>query len=181
MTYPEKKHKNTIQDIALIGVMVAVIVVCKEVLSFVPGIELVSFWIILFTLFFEWRILFVVPVFVLIEGCIYGMGLWWIMYLYVWPLLALLAYLNRKKESVWFWSILSAAFGLCFGFLCAIPYFVIGITDKGIRGGLYAGFTWWVAGIPHDILHCIGNFVVMLVLYVPMRKIMRKLRCSLQL
>ncbi len=170
------KQKITIQDIALVGVMVAVMVVCKEVLSFVPGIELVSFWVIMFTLFFGWRILFVVPVFVLIEGCIYGMGIWWVMYIYSWPLLALVAYLNRKQESIWFWSILSSVFGLFFGFLCALPYVVIGISEGGgLLGGLQAGFTWWIAGIPHDIAHCIGNFVVMLVLYTPMRKIMRKI------
>lgn len=175
MSESNKRRKISIRDIALIGIMVAVIEVCKTALAFLPNIELVSFWIIMFTLFFGWRILFVVPVFVLIEGCIYGVGLWWIMYLYAWPLLALLAYLNRKQESVWFWSILSAVFGLFFGFLCAIPYVVIGISDGGIRGGLYAGFTWWVAGIPWDIVHCIGNFVIMLVLYNPLRKMMKKL------
>ncbi len=165
-----KSAKISIRDIALIGVMTAVIVVCKEILSFLPNIELVSFWIILFTLFFRWRVLFVVPVFVLIEGCLYGMGPWWIMYLYAWPLLALISYLNRKQESVWFWSILSAFFGLFFGLLCAIPYAVAGAVNNGIRSGLYAGFTWWVAGIRFDVIHCIGNFVVMLVLYHPVRR-----------
>lgn len=165
-----KSAKISIRDIALIGVMTAVIVVCKEILSFLPNIELVSFWIILFTLFFRWRVLFVVPVFVLIEGCLYGMGPWWIMYIYAWPLLALISYLNRKQESVWFWSILSAFFGLFFGLLCAIPYAVAGAVNNGIRSGLYAGFTWWVAGIRFDVIHCIGNFVVMLVLYHPVRQ-----------
>lgn len=165
-----KSAKISIRDIALIGVMTAVIVVCKEILSFLPNIELVSFWIILFTLFFRWRVLFVVPVFVLIEGCLYGMGPWWIMYLYAWPLLALISYLNRKQESVWFWSILSAFFGLFFGLLCAIPYAVAGAVNNGICSGLYAGFTWWVAGIRFDVIHCIGNFVVMLVLYHPVRQ-----------
>ncbi len=171
----KKKRKLTVQDIALIGVMAAVIVVCKEALSFLPNIELVSFLIILFTLSFGWRILLVVPVFVLIEGVLYGMGLWWIMYLYAWPLLALFAYLNREQESVWFWSILSAAFGLLFGFFCAIPYAVIGIADSGLRGGLYAGFTWWIAGIPWDMVHGAANFVVMLALYHPMRAAMRRI------
>lgn len=170
-----KHPKMTAWDIALTGIMAAVMVVCKEVLGFLPNIELVSFWVIMFTLSFGWRILFAVPVFVLIEGCLYGMGPWWIMYLYAWPLLALAAYLNRRQESVWFWSLLSAFYGLFFGFLCAIPYVVIGITDKGIRGGLYAGFTWWVAGIRWDIVHCIGNFVLMLVLYRPVRNAMRKI------
>lgn len=175
MKNQKKSPKITVRDIALTGVMTAVIVVSKEAMSFLPNIEPVSFWIIMFTLFFGRRILFAIPVFILIEGCIYGMGLWWITYLYAWPMLALTAYLNRKQESVWFWSILSAFFGLSFGFLCAIPYGMIGITDKGIRGGLYAGFTWWVAGIPWDVAHCIGNLVLMLVLYHPVRGAMRRI------
>ncbi len=175
MANREKGLRITISDIALIGVMTAVIVVCKEVMSFLPNIELVSFWVIMFTLFFGRKILFVIPVFVLIEGCLYGMGLWWIMYLYAWPLLALIVYLNRRQESVWFWSLLSGFYGLFFGFLCAVPYVVIGITDRGIRGGLYAGFTWWVAGIPWDVIHCIGNFAVMLTLYHPVRSAMRRI------
>lgn len=169
------KHKIAAGDVALIGVMTAVIIVCKEVLSFLPNIELVSFWIIMFTLFFKWRVFFAVPVFVLIEGCLYGMNIWWIMYLYAWPLLALMTYLWRRQKSVWFWSVLSGAFGLSFGFLCALPYAVVGITDNGFRGGLYAGFTWWVAGLPFDIVHCIGNFVIMMILYQPVRKMMLKI------
>ena len=39
-------------------------------------------------------------------------------------------------------------------------------------------FSWWVAGIPWDITHGIGNFVLMLILYTPisiaMKKIFRK-------
>lgn len=169
-----KKVGLTIKEITLIGMMVAVIEVCKVALAGLPNIELTSFWIIMFTLFFGKRILFVVPVFILIEGAMYGMHLWWIMYLYAWPFLALLTWIFRKQKSVWFWSILSALFGLMFGFLCSFPYVVIGTVDGGIRNGLYAGFTWWVAGIPWDITHCIGNFVLMLVLYNPIRFVMKK-------
>lgn len=171
----ESNRKITIQEIAMIGMMVAVIEVCKAALSFLPNIELTTFWLILFTLFFRKRVLFVVPVFILIEGCIYGFGLWWVMYLYMWPLLVLITLIFRKQESVWFWSILSAFFGLFFGFFCAIPYVVIGAVGGGIANGLYAGFTWWVAGIPWDLMHGVGNFVLMLVLYKPVRYVMRKI------
>ena len=156
--------------------MVAVIEVCKTALSFLPNIELTTFWLIMFTLFFGKKVAFVVPVFILLEGSVYGFGSWWIMYLYVWPLLVFFTWVFKKQESVWFWSILSAVFGLLFGFLCAIPYAVMGALDGGIRGALYAGFTWWVAGIPWDITHGIGNFVLMMVLYIPVRNIMNYLR-----
>lgn len=175
-TQNNKKNKITVKDIALIGLMVALIEGCKVALAYLPNIELTSFLLILFTLFFGWKIVLVVPVFILIEGCIYGFGTWWIMYLYAWPLLVLLAWIFRRQESVWFWSILSGAFGLSFGFLCSFPYVVTGTIGAGIQSGLYAGFTWWVAGIPYDIVHCISNFVIMLVLYKPMCGVMKEVR-----
>ena len=46
----KKTGEIAVQDIALIGVMVAVIEVSKAALAFLPNIELTSFWIILFTL-----------------------------------------------------------------------------------------------------------------------------------
>lgn len=169
-----KCMKLTIKEITLIGMMVAVIEVCKVAFAGLPNIELTSFWIIMFTLFFGWRILFVVPVFILIEGAMYGVQMWWIMYLYAWPLLVLITWIFRKQKSVWFWSVLSGIFGLMFGFLCSFPYVVVGAVDGGLVNGLYAGFTWWVAGIPWDVTHCIGNFVIMFVLYHPVRQVMKK-------
>lgn len=163
--FPQKKI--TVQDIALIGMMIATIEVAKNALAFLPNVELVTLLFILYTLTFGWKVLLVVPAFILLEGCIYGFGLWWIMYLYVWPLLVLLTWLFRKEESVWFWCILSGAFGLAFGALCAIPYY--------IGGGAAAGFSWWVAGIPYDILHCISNFVLCMILFKPLRKVLKKI------
>jgi len=168
-----RKIKLTIQEIALLGMMVAVIEVCKVAMMGLPNIELTTFWIIMFTLFFGKRVLFVIPVFILIEGAMFGIHIWWIMYLYVWPLLALVTYLFRKNERPLFWAILSSAFGFLFGFFCAIPYVVIGWSSGGFVNGLYTGFVWWIAGIPWDILHGISNFVLMLVLFAPVKKTMR--------
>ncbi len=169
-----KKAKIAIQDITLIGMMVAVIEVCKMALAWAPNIELTSFLLIMFTLFFGGRIVFVVPVFILIEGAVYGVQMWWIMYLYAWPLLVFITWLFRKQESVWFWCVISSIFGLSFGFLCSFPYVVLGIASGGILNGMYAGFTWWVAGIPFDIIHGVANFVIMMILYMPVRLILKE-------
>ena len=48
----KKLLRLTIQDITLIGMMVAVIEVCKMAMTFLPNIELTTFWVIMFTLFF---------------------------------------------------------------------------------------------------------------------------------
>jgi len=179
---PERKKSGiTARDIAYVGLMVAVIEVSKAALSFLPNIELTSFWIILFTLCFGWRIMVIVPVFILVEGMIYGVHLWWIMYLYVWPLLVLLTWIFRKKDQALFWAILSGAFGLSFGFLCSLVYLVIGIGEGGLQAGIGAQFGWWVAGIPYDLVHCLGNFTLMLLLYRPIRKAIRKISVTPEL
>lgn len=175
----DKKWKPTVREIALIGMMVAVIEVSKLALGFLPNIELTSFWLILFTLYFGRRITLVVPVFILIEGAMYGFGLWWVMYLYSWPLLVLITWIFRRQESAWFWGIVSGAFGLSFGALCSLPYIMIGIGASGdgsLLAGFHMAFSWWIAGIPWDIVHCAGNFVLMLLLYRPVRYVMEQIQ-----
>lgn len=160
----------SVKDIALVGMMIATIEIAKFAMAALPNIELTSFLIILYTLYFGKRILFVIPAFILLEGCMYGFGLWWIMYLYAWPLLALLVHFFRRQESVWFWSTLSGLFGLSFGALCAIPYLFL--------SGPGGAFAWWVAGIPFDVIHCVSNFIVCLVLFLPMRTAMNKISAA---
>jgi len=168
--------KITVKDICFIGMMVAVIEVCKAAISFLPNIELTTFWLIMFTLFFGRKIVLVIPVFILLEAFVYGFSDWVIMYLYVWPLLVLLTWIFRKQHSMWFWSIFSALYGLFFGLLCALTYVGFGMVDGGVLGGLQFGFAKWVSGIPFDITHCIGNFVIMMILYKPIRRLMEKLK-----
>ena len=163
----------SIRDIAQIGIMVAVIEVSKYALSGLPNIELTSFWLTMFTLYFGWRIVVVVPVFILLEGTMYGIHLWWIMYLYAWPLLVFLVWIFRRYASPLFSAILSGLFGLCFGALCSIPYFVIGLSSGGVAAGFRTAITWWMAGIPWDFVHCIGNFATMLVLFHPVSYAMK--------
>ena len=168
------KRSFSILDIAQIGMMVAVIEVCKYALAFLPNIELTSFWLIMFTLFFGWKIVAVVPCMILLEGAIYGIHLWWIMYLYVWPLLVLITYLFKKNDSAFFWAIVSGIFGLMFGGLCSLVYFVLAWSSGTIMDGVRTAFAWWIAGIPWDFIHCAGNFSLMLVLYKPISIAMKR-------
>lgn len=171
----KSKGKTTAKDICLIGLMVAVIEACKIAMASLPNIELTSFWLILFTLYFGKRIFLVVPVFILIEGAIFGFGLWWIMYLYSWPLLVLITFCFRKVDSALLWAVIAGAFGLAFGALCALPNIVIGTVDGSLLNGFRMAFNYWISGIPFDLLHCGGNFALMLVLYRPVSAIMKKL------
>ena len=101
------------------------------------------------------------------EILFYGISLWNINYLYVWALLAVCAYCLRDMKSPLGWALLSGSFGLLFGALC-------GIVDVLVGGVSYA-VTKWVSGIPFDIAHCAGNFVMALLLFQPLRGLMGKL------
>lgn len=150
----------SVKDIVIIGMMTAVLVTAHLALSFLPNIELVSLLIIIFTLVFRWRTLFIIYAFVFIEGLLFGFGQWWFSWLYIWLIPFLIAMLFRNVRSFFFWAIVSCIFGLSFGALSAIP--VIAIS------GLYAGFAYWVQGIIFDIVHGIGNFAAALLLFHPL-------------
>ena len=166
-------RRTAAQDVATVGLMVAVIEACKLAMQALPNIELTSFLVILFTLRFPRLTLYAIPAFTLLEGMVYGFGLWWVMYLYAWPLLTLVTRTFSRVDSPFFHAMVSGVFGLCFGPLCAVPYFFIGFAGGGLSQGLTQMFSWWIAGIPFDLIHGVSNFVLMLVLYRPISNLLR--------
>ena len=148
----------------LFAILGAMTFAAKYVMSFLPNIEPVSLMVMLFAVVFGWKWVYPVYLYVVMEVLFYGISLWNINYLYIWAVLALGAYLLRKMEHPLGWAMLSGVFGLLFGALC-------GIVDIFIGGFGYA-VTKWVSGIPFDIAHCAGNFVIALLLFKPMRKLL---------
>ena len=153
-----------IKDIVIIGMMGAILVAVQVALGFLPNIELISLLIILFTLIFGRKTIFIIYVFVLLEGIIYGFGLWWINYLYIWTFLFIIASLYKKERSPIFWAFISGLYGLFYGALCAIPYFFI--------GGFTTALSYWVSGLMFDIAHGIGNFIIAIVLFQPLYRLL---------
>ena len=144
----------------------------KVAMSALPNIEPVSLFVMLFAVIFGIRCLYPIYLYVVMEILFYGIQLWNVNYLYVWPILALLAWLLRKSDSPLAWAMLSGVFGLCFGLLCAPVYI--------FTGGIGLAIGWWTSGIPYDLLHCVGNFAMALILFVPLRKLLEKLYHKLQ-
>jgi len=158
---------DSLRELCALGVFAALLVALQVGLSFLPNIELVTLLIILMTCRFGKKSLLAVGVFVLVEGLIYGFHIWWINYLYVWPLLVVVVLLLKKGSHPLLWAIVAGLFGLLFGTLCSIPYF--------ITGGLGAGFGYILSGIPFDLIHCISNFFLVLLLYRPLSHTLDKI------
>ncbi len=158
------------RELTLMAIFTAILLVGQVALGFLPNIEVVSLLIILYTIHLKKKVFFVIYAFVLLEGLIYGFGLWWINYLYIWSILALLALCFQKQTSVFFWSLLSGFYGMGFGALCSIPYFFL--------SGTKAAFAYWVSGLIYDIPHCIGNVIICMLLFKPLNGILEKAVCS---
>ena len=157
----------TVREIALFGVLGGLTFAAKVVMAGLPNIEPVSLMVMLFAVTFGGRAVFPICVYVVMEFILFGLNLWSINYLYIWAILALAAWLLRKMTHPLGWALLSGVFGLLFGALCAPVYL--------FAGGFGAMVSWWVSGIPFDLLHCAGNFVIALVLFVPLRRLMARL------
>lgn len=144
----------------------------KVAMSGLPNIEPVTLFVMVFGAVFGLKAMYPVFVYVLMEILLYGPGTWNLMYLYIWPILAVGAWLLRKRRDSVDWAILGGVFGLCFGALCAPVDFLLGDLGYVVAK--------WTSGILFDVAHCVGNFVIALVLFTPLRTLLEKLYRRMQ-
>lgn len=152
---------------ALFGVLGGMTFAAKLAMAFLPNIEPVSLMVMLFAVTFGRKAVYPIYVYVLLEFVVYGFNLWSVNYLYVWLVLCVCAWALRGMENRLGWALLSAAHGLAFGALCAPVYLAV--------GGVGFAVSWWISGIPYDLLHCAGNFIIALGLFPALRRLMERL------
>ena len=156
------------RELVLFGILGSMTFGAKVAMMGLPNIEPVSLMIMLFAVSFGKKAVYPIYTYVLLEFVLYGINIWSVNYLYIWLILAGAAWSLRDMRSPLGWGVLSGAFGLLFGALCAPVYLFSG-------GALFA-LNWWLSGIPFDLLHCAGNFALALVLFVPLRKLLERLQ-----
>lgn len=106
MTADRKKtYHFTAKRACYIAAMTAILITCKEAISSLPNVELVTLLVCLFRVHFGVDTLFVIYIFAVVEGLIYGFHpLWWIPYLYVWTILWAVSHLLKKEDSPLAWA-----------------------------------------------------------------------------
>lgn len=154
-------------EVVLFAVLGSLTFCLKAAMMGLPNIEPVSLLVMLFAVTFGRRALWPIYIYAALEILVFGLNLWSVNYLYVWAILAAAAWRLRAMESPVGWAVLSGGFGLLFGALCAPVYLV--------TGGPAAAVAWWVSGIPYDLIHCVSNFVMALVLFRPLRRVLARL------
>ena len=163
----DKHISPAAREAALFGMLGGLTFAAKVVMMSLPNIEPVSLLVMVFAVTFGKKALFPIYVYVLLELSLFGIGLWSAAYLYIWSVLALVAWLFRYMRSPLGWALLSACFGLLFGALCS-PVCLL-------AGGPAFALSWWLSGIPFDLAHCAGNFALALVLFAPLRRLFSRL------
>ena len=137
------------------ALLAAVLIFGKELLAFLPNVEIVSMLIVAYTVVYRWRALLPIYVFVAVEAVIYPFPPTVVMYLYVWAILFLLAMLLPARPlPAPVYMLLCGLFGLAFGTLCA-P-----VQAAFFHLSLPGTLAWIAAGFPFDVTHAVGNAVI---------------------
>lgn len=168
--------KLTVRETVIFGLLGAMMFASKVLMDALPNIHLLSMFTILFTRVYRKKALYPILIFVLLTGLYGGFGLWWIPFLYLWPLLWAAALLlpvkgNRTKQVI-----LSAALCSAHGFLYGTLYapaqaLLFGLDFNGM-------LAWIAAGLGFDMLHGISNFCTGL-LIVPLGDLLHRLNRGL--
>lgn len=163
-----KAEKFDLRELIVLALFAALIFAAKVAMSWLPNVHLGAVFLILAALAFGWKAMYTAIIYVVLEGLVYGFGIWWVSYLYIWPLLVACVQPLRKKRSWLVLSLLGALHGYLFGALCAIPFV--------LTGGISAGISYWVAGIPYDLIHGTSNLILCLVLLRPLSQVLNRLQ-----
>ena len=168
-----RKAVLTIYEIAVFGMLGALMMVSDILMNIIPNVHLVGVMIVVATLVYRRKALFPIYVYVLLIGLYEGMGMWWLPYLYVWTILWGMVMLLPKRMPVWLapivYALVCGLHGFAFGFLW-IP------SQMLLMGFSWEmALAWWVSGFfTADIPHGIGNLVGS-ILVVPLVTLIRRL------
>lgn len=148
--------KLTIREIAVFGMLGAVMYVSKMIMELIPNVHLLGTFIVAFTVVYRQKALYPIYVYVFLNGIFCGFAAWWIPYLYIWTVLwAFVMLLPRKmpaKIQPLVYMCVCAAHGFLFGTLYApAQALIFGLSFQGM-------IAWIVAGLPWDCIHGVSNF-----------------------
>ena len=167
--------KLKIREIAVFGMLGAIMYVSKLIMEMLPNIHLLGAIIVAITVVYRIKALFPIYVFVFLNGLFSGFTVWWIPYLYIWTVLwgfAMLIPKNiPKKIRPIVYMAVSSLHGFLFGILYAPAQAIIfGLNFKGM-------IAWIISGFPFDLIHGVSNFICG-VLICPVIVVLNRVYCG---
>lgn len=148
--------KLTTKEIAIFGMLGAVMYVSKLIMEVIPNVHLLGVFTVAFTVVYKKKALYPIYIYVILNGIFCGFAAWWIPHLYLWTILWGAVMLLPKKmpkivQPVVYMSV-CAAHGFLYGTLYAPAQAILfGLSLKGM-------VAWIIAGLPWDFVHGVSNF-----------------------
>lgn len=170
------KARLDLRHLVLFAMLGTIQFLSKQLLEFLPNVELVSTLTMVYTLVYRRQALIPVLLFIFMEGVLWGFGIWWVPYLWLWPLLVGLTLLLPRRMPLWLqvpvYAGTCALFGLSYGTLYS-PWQAAVFLDWDLKKTL----AWIAAGLPWDLTHALGNLALG-TLIVPLSLLLRRLESA---
>ncbi len=159
-------------ELAIFAMLAVIMFLSKLLMEFLPNIHLLGMLTVTYTVVFRKKALIPIYLYVFMNGLYAGFNLWWMPYLYIWTILwgitMLLPRQMPRRVAAVVYPCVCALHGFCYGILYA--------PGQALMFGLdFAGTLAWIAaGVPFDLIHGIGNFVLGLFI-VPLSTLMYRM------
>jgi len=172
MVSSHKTNRLSVKEMALFAMLGSLMFSSKIIMEVLPNTHLLGMLTMVYTLVFRKKALLPIYIYVMLNGVYAGFSTWWIPYLYIWTILwavtMILPQNMPKKAAIIVYPIVCSLHGLAFGTLYApVQSLMFGLSFEQT-------IAWIIAGLPWDVIHCIGNLAAGL-LIVPFSKLLRKL------
>ena len=156
------------KKIVLDSLLVALLLAGKEIMAFLPNIEIVTLFLIIFSISMDLKDALLIAIcFATIENLLYGFGLYSISYYFVWLFIVFISYLLKNYlDDEYKAAFLALAFGLLFDLPFSIPFFTLGFNT---------GIAYLMNGLLFSLVHAVGNFIICLLLFKPLLKAFKRL------
>lgn len=165
--------KLNAKEVALFGMLGALMYVSKLVMEFAPNVHLLGVFTISITVVYRSKALYPIYVYVFLNGLIAGFDVWWLPYLYIWTILwgvtMLLPRSMPSKIKPVVYMTVCGLHGFLFGTLYAPAQAIMFGYDFDTM------VKWIIAGLPWDFIHGVGNFICGL-LIVPIIAVLKKMK-----
>lgn len=172
------KLRLSIFEMTLFAMFGAMMFISKIVMEFLPNFHLLSMFVVLLTVVYRKKALVPIYLYVLLNGIYAGFNMWWAPYLYIWTILwgvvMLLPRNMSNKAQMIVYPVVCALHGILFGTLYAPAQALM------LSFNFEQTIAWIVAGLPYDVIHCVGNLVAGLLVY-PLSKVLIKLNSRLHI
>lgn len=156
-------------NIALVGILSAINVAARVLFQFLPNIKPVTSIIIITTLSLGLYIAMqVVVTTTLLSAILLGIGPYVFFQIFAWMIIVLITFFIKKyinPKNIALYTIWAGLSGFVFGLIVS--------SEKLLYGWAYF-LTYYLAGIPFDALHALGNILFFPICYFALTPIFKK-------